>query len=418
MFVGEFIKYYREKKGISQSKLGEGICGKTYISRIESGKVICSPEIITKLTDRLEIDINKEIESLQLIEKHLNDWNHAIIMRKNTQIERIKIELEQNPFIMPSRHAAYYLLLTARYYHLKNMVQETKNTIEYIEKEFQSLSNYEQNLLLHIKGMYCISTFRTVKNETCQTAVNLLKQINIDDYRNEEYYYHLALAYHHAKAKVLAFSYAEKALQFFNKTYNHVNAINAQVLMLMSLDSERHIDFLELIENYKDLLHNCEILGVYENKLNIFFKLGEEFFKRGSFEQAANYFEQAFQMKDKSSIKYVRRLFHFIEACLEGNLLREEELLEKIEIGKRLARKTCPIYFNLYELLALKCKKKLSQYYDFLAEVVIPLLISTNNASFFEQYGKILYQYYIRQKEYENAIKIELEFRMMDQVFN
>ncbi len=30
MLVGEIIKYYREKKGMSQSKLGEGICGKAY----------------------------------------------------------------------------------------------------------------------------------------------------------------------------------------------------------------------------------------------------------------------------------------------------------------------------------------------------------------------------------------------------
>ncbi|PEJ60558.1 transcriptional regulator [Bacillus sp. AFS002410] len=418
MLVGEIIKYYREKKGISQSKLGEGICGKAYISRFESGKVTLSPEIIYKLANKLEIDINKEIESLYLIEKHLNDWNQAIIMQRTTQIEGIKLELEQNPFIMASKHAANYMLLTGRYYLHKNMFKEAKSIIENVEKEFPTLSNYEKNLLLHIKGMYCISTFRTIECEECQTAVKLLKQINLAEYNNEEYYYHLAFAYHHANAKVSAFTYAEKALQFFNKTYNHVNAMNAQILMLMQFDSERDIDFLELVENYKNLIHNCVILGAQESKINILYNLGEEFYKKGKYDQAVSYFEEAFLLTDKSSIKYLRRLYHFTEACLDGKLLKKENILEKIDAGTKLAKKQCQIYFNLYKLLGLKCKKNLSQYYQFLAEVVVPQIIATNNTSFFEQYGKILYNHHVEQKEYEKAIEVDKSFKLMHQVLN
>ncbi|MFF3023381.1 helix-turn-helix domain-containing protein [Gottfriedia sp. NPDC057948] len=416
MLVGEIIKYYREKKGISQSNLGEGICGKAYISRFESGKVTLSPEIIYKLAQKLEIDINKEIESFCLIEKHLNDWNQAIIMHRTAQIEGIKLELDQNPFIMASKHAANYMLTTGRYYLHKNMFKEAKNIIENVEKEFQSLSNYEENHLLHIKGLYCISTFRTAQGEESQTAVNLLKQISIADYKNEEYYYHLALAYHHARAKISAFTYAEKALQYFNKTYNHVSAMNAQILMLMQFDSKGEIEFLNLVENYKNLIHNCAILGAQESKINILYNLGEEFYKRGIYDEAVSYFEQAFVLTDKSSIKYLRRLYHFTEACLDGKLLTKQSILEKIEIGTKLAKKQCPIYFNLYKLLSLKCKKNLSQFYEFLAEVVVPQLIATNNTSFFEQYGKILYTHYVEQKEYEKAIEIDQSFKLMSQV--
>ncbi|KQL38732.1 MULTISPECIES: helix-turn-helix domain-containing protein [Bacillaceae] len=418
MLVGEIIKYYREKKGISQSNLGEGICGKAYISRFESGKVTLSEEIIYKLAQKLEIDINKEIESFYLIEKHLNEWNQAIIMQRTPQIEGVKVVLDQNPFILASKHAANYLLLKGRYYLHKNMFTEAKNIIDYVEKEFQTLSNYEKNVLLHIKGIYCISTFRTAHGEECQTAVNLLKQIKIAEYNNEEYYYHLAVAYHHAKAKVSAFTYAKKALQFFNKTYNHVSAMNAQILMLMQLDSERDIDFLVLVENYKDLIHNCVILGAHESKINILFNLGEEFYKRKEFDQAVSFFEEAFLLTDKSSIKYLRRLYHFTEACLDAKLLKKKNLLEKIETGTKLAKKSCPIYFNLYKLLALKSKKNSSQYYQFLAEVVVPQLIDTNNTSFFEQYGKILYNHYIEQKEYEKAIEVDKNFKLMHKALN
>ncbi|PEC50942.1 hypothetical protein COJ46_01730 [Bacillus sp. AFS077874] len=420
MLVGEIIKYYREKKGISQSKLGEGICGKAYISRFEGGKVALTPEFISKLADRLEIDINNEIESLNEIENHLNDWNHALIMQKTAQIEEIKLELEQNPFIKTSKHAVYYLLLTAKYYHFKGMFLETKNTIAYVEKKFSNLSNYEKNLLLHIKGMYCISTFGTVDSELFQTAVNILEQINMDEYKNEEYYYHLALAYHHAKAKIFAYKYAERALQFFNKTSNYVSAISAQIIILMQFDSDQEIDFLELVGNYKNLIHNCEVLDALENKIIILSNLGEEFFKRGYYSQAAHYFEKAVLLTDKTdetdkiSIKYVRRLYHFVEACLEGELLNQEELLAKIEIGTKLAKKACPIFFNLFNLFALKCKQEPNQYYELLAEVVIPQLISTNNIFFYEQYGKKLFRYYLKIKEYKKAIELDQDFSFMN----
>ncbi|MFF3024377.1 helix-turn-helix domain-containing protein [Gottfriedia sp. NPDC057948] len=418
MSVGEIIKFHREKKGISQSKLGEGICGKAYISRFESGNVTLSPEIIYKFAKKLEIDINKEIESFYLIEKQLNDWNQAIITQRTVQIEGIKLALDQNPFIMDSKHVANYLLLTGRYYLHKHMLKEAKNIIEYVEKEFQALSSYEKNLFLHIKGIYCINTFRTIEGEECQNAVNLLKQINIAEYNNEEYYYHLALAYHHAKAKVSAFKFAEKALQFFNKTSNYLNAVNAQLLMLMQLDCESEMDFLALVDNYKNLIHNCMFLGSQESKINILFHLGEEFYKKGKYEQAVSYYEKAFLLTDKSSIKFVRRLYHFTEACLDGRLLSKAKILEKIEIGTKLAENVCPIYFNLYKLLALKSKKNQSEYYQFLAEVVVPQLIATNNTSFFEQYGKSLYKHYVEQKDYEKAFEVEQNFKLMKRVLN
>ncbi|XZF76744.1 helix-turn-helix domain-containing protein [Bacillus sp. AL-1R] len=418
MLVGEIIKYYREKKGISQSNLGKGICGKAYISRFESGKVTLSPEIIDKLAKKLEIDINKEIESFCLIENQLNDWSQAIIMQRSVLIEGIKLVLDQNPFIMASKHAVNYMLLTGRYYLYKNMVKEAKNIIEYVEKELPKLSNYEKNLLLHIKGIYCISTFRTTQGEESQTAVNLLKQIDIVDYNNEEYYYHLAQAYHYAKAKISAFTYAKKALQFFNRTYNYVSAMNAQILMLMQFDSKSEIDFLNLVENYKDLIHNCMILGAQESKITILFNLGEEFYKRGIYDEAVRYYEQAFLLTDKSSTQYLRHLYHFTEACLDGKLLNKQSILENIEIGTKLAKKQCQIYYNLYNLLALKCKKNQKQYFEFLAEVVVPQLIATNNASFFVQYGKILYKHYVEKKDYKKAIEVDQSFKLMNKVLS
>ncbi len=411
MLVGEIIRYYREKKGISQSKLGEGICSKAYLSRFEGGKVAFSPDTISKLSERLSININKEIESLQLIDNRLKDWEHSMIMQHATQMKEIKLEIENMPLINSTKHAAYYLLLTARYYLYQKMLPETKYTIEYVEKKIPTLSNYERNLLLHIKGMYCLNTFRTIESEGSLTAVKILKQINIEEYNNEEYYYHLALAYHYANAKVQAYSNAELALQFFNKTYNYVNAINAQTLMLMQFESGNDIDFLGLINKYKDLIHTSEVVGAYENQLVLLNNIGEEFYKREEYEQAAQFFEQSLILTNSSSIDYLRRYYQYVKACTEGNILENKKLIEKIDKGIKLADKQCLILSTLFTLLSLKCKNNLNQYFDFLADVVLPQFKSTNNDTFYEQYGKKLYRHYIELKQYKKAVELAQNLR-------
>ncbi|WP_088042597.1 helix-turn-helix domain-containing protein [Bacillus sp. EAC] len=412
MLVGEIIKFYREKKGISQSKLGEGICCKAYISRFEGGKVILSPEIISKLSERLGIDINKEIEALHIIELRLKDWNQAMIMQNSIKIEEIKLELENMPFIMTSKHSSYYLLLTARYYLHNKMFNEAKSITEYAEKNFRTISDFEKNLILHIKGMYCISTYRTTTSEDFRTAVRILKQINIEEYKNEEFYYHLALGYHYAREKVLAYSYANKALNFFNNTYNYMNAINAQILMLMQFEGEKEIDLVEIVGSYKDLIHNCESLGAIEKKLILLNNLGVEFFKRGEYKQAAQYIEQSLLRTDSSSIYYLRRFYNFVETCSEGKLLNREKLLEEIVKGAKLAKKqNSPIYITLFKLLLLKCKKNRSQYYECLAKEAIPQFVSIKNESYIEQYGKKLYTYYIELEELKKAIELNQYLR-------
>ncbi|MEH7451182.1 helix-turn-helix domain-containing protein [Gottfriedia acidiceleris] len=406
MLVGEIFKFYREKNGISQSNLSKEICCKTYISRFEGGKVSISPEILSKLTERLGIDLYKEMKALHHIEQRLKDWDLAIIMQNSIQIEEIKLELENIPFIKASKYAVYYHLLTARYYLHKKMLHETKSLIEYADKNFRTISDFEKNLLLHIKGMYCISTYRTTTSEDFRAAARILKQINIEEYKNEEYYYHLALGYHYARGKVLAYTYAQKANDYFIKTCNYLQAINAQTLMLMQFESENDIDFMEIIESYMNLIHNCESLGANEKKLILLNNLGVEYFKRKEFVQAARYFEKSLHMRDHS-IYYLRRFYNYIESCSEGKLLNKENLLEEIRKGIALAKThNSPIHLTLFNLLLLNCKKNRSEYFDYLAKVAIPQFASTNNVFYYEQYGKKLYKYYMELGQYKEAIEL------------
>ncbi|WP_261391666.1 helix-turn-helix domain-containing protein [Cytobacillus firmus] len=217
MLEGEIIRYYREKSGLTQAMLGEGICTPTHVSKIERGKTAYSPEIISLFSAVLNIDIQKEIEYFRDLEKRLQEWHKAIIMYRVARAKEIKNELESSPFIQSSKYAAHYLLLKARHHLLHQELEETSRIIKKISNEFPNLSPFERNLFYHVQGMYYINQAIKPDNPDQQKALQVLKNIDIDEYGNEEYFYHLAIAYHYIDSKIMAYMFAEKIIAAFQK---------------------------------------------------------------------------------------------------------------------------------------------------------------------------------------------------------
>jgi transcriptional regulator with XRE-family HTH domain len=59
LMTGRKIKDLRESKGLTQRELSEGICDRTFISKIEKGEVHPSADILNKICFRLNIPINE-----------------------------------------------------------------------------------------------------------------------------------------------------------------------------------------------------------------------------------------------------------------------------------------------------------------------------------------------------------------------
>lgn len=416
MLEGEIIKYYREKMGLTQAMLGEGICTTTHVSKIERGKTAYSADIIALFSERLGIDIENEIKSIHQIQKKLQEWHSALIMQKENQIEEIKQEFDQIPFIQSSQYASHYYLVKARYYFHHKKVDLAYQTMVYVEKEYPVLSNYEKNFFLHLKGMYYLQNYSSYNNEDKQIAITILKQIDIEEYRNEEVYYHMACAYRYANSKLLTYIYAEKALKFFKSSNNYIAAINAETLMLMQYGSEVEIDFPDLINRYHHLIHNCEVLGAQEKKAILLNNLGVVYFQRKEYDLAAKYFEESVNhTESNSTIYYLRRFTNYIESCTEGLLVDKVTLLRKIKMGMTLAKNIkSGLHYCLLKVFKLKIEDKHIGYYTFLAEEAIPLFLETNNQFYSEQYGKKLYKYYLETEQFQKAIELSKQLSLID----
>ncbi|KON85991.1 hypothetical protein AF332_03635 [Sporosarcina globispora] len=407
MLAGEIIKFYRQKAGLTQEQLGKGICTPSYVSKIELGQTECSSEIIVLIADRLNIDFDNEVSNFKILGKKLHSWHKAIIMQRMNDIEEFKKELEKLPFINSSHYGPLYHLLQARYYILKQNFEKANVILNDIQKEYPVLPPFEQNLLKHVWGIYYIANCVTNRTENHQKAVRVLNEINKEEYGNSEYYYDLALAYHCIDSKVMAYSYAEKALRYFKETNNTLMSINAESLMLLQIGNDMYLDMDELAESYQNLIYHCEILHAPVKKGMLLNNLGYEYSKRKDFANAHKYYKKVLQMTEKSSIIYLPRLFNYLESGLDGNLIPKRNLLQKAKEGKFLSRELDNRFFKiLFKLLIYRIENKLDQYYSFIEKDALPYLKLNDHTSLINMYAKQLYNFYMEKEQYEKVAQV------------
>ncbi|WP_042150049.1 helix-turn-helix domain-containing protein [Paucisalibacillus sp. EB02] len=407
MLQGEIIKFYREKNKMTQAQLAEGICTTTHISKIERGKTAYSEELITLFSERLSIDIKKEMENAKKIDLLLQQWHQSMIMGRRDVMEQIKTELEEIAFIHSTYYAAHYRLLQARYNIVHQRNQMAFEILEDVKKTYTNLSTYEYSLLHHIYGIYYIGDRANVSRESHLKPLQSLEKVNIDEYGNEEYYYHLAISYHLIGSHIMAYYYAEKALGYFQSTNNYARSIDAETFMLLQMNRDDSVDFHKIVERYNNLIHNCDMLGFKSKKAILLNNLGFEYFHKDEFVLSKNCHWAAMQLDEPNSASYLLHLYNYLDSCMEGNLSRKNMLLNKIKEGLSLAQKLDSKHFIiLFQLIKLKALGNNETYYQFIEEKALPHFSSMNHFIYYKRYGKILFEHYIKTNQYMKASKV------------
>lgn len=408
MLAGDIIKFYRQKAGLTQEELGKGICSVTHVSKIERGQSPYSSEIIQLFSERLHIDIEEEISRFQNLENQLHQWHKVIILQKMKEVEEIRKELSTIPFIEHSRHAPFYYLLQARYYMLKNDLNTTCALLTQVQREYPELPPYEKNMRRHVWGIYYILEYRYSKSEkNYQKAINILKEIDVDEYGNLECYYHLAASYQGMNSKVMAYVYAEKALRYFREIDHFSGAILAESIMLISMGDDTADDFKEVEAAYQKLIYNSELLNMPDKKSLLLNNLGYEYYRRKNYEKANKVLKEAIRFVAKPSVLYLQRWHNYLNNSLEGRVTRKADLLKKAREGLSMAKELDNrVYKLVFKLLIYRIEEKQDLYYRFLEEVALPYFDSTNSKSLMERYRKELYFQFMEMEQYEKAANI------------
>ncbi|MBP0726116.1 helix-turn-helix domain-containing protein [Bacillus sp. RG28] len=401
MYEGKIIKYYREKKQLTQEQLGKGICSTTHISKIERLQTEYAPEIITLLSKKLEINIHEEIQNLFNIKKRLSDWHDAIIMQLFDEMDRINNELENEDLIQISDYMYLYKLLRARYLLMHRKTKEALIIINEIQKIEHKLTSYESNLLKHVLGMYYLEQKDFLK------AIQILKEIQIEIYNNPEYYYHLSMAYHTIESPALAYFYAEKSRQFFKEINSYLRVIDAEMIMTIQV---KDVYDNEIIKRFESLIHSCDLCNAPERKAKVKHNLAYELFRRGNYEQASKFYKESMSLKEKGSDTYLISLEGYIHSSFDGNLLSKAELLQLAEEGLETAIKDNQLlYKHLFTLHSLLIQSKEQEYHQYLQEEALPMYNKFGFSFLIQRSKKELFNFYNKTRQVDKALEVARE---------
>jgi HTH-type transcriptional regulator, quorum sensing regulator NprR len=401
MHKGKIIKFYRQKAKLTQEQLGYGICSNTHISKIEQGKTDYSSEITLLFSKRLGINIEEEFIRYQNIKRLLHRWHDSMIRQREVKIETLKNELEMEPLLIISDEQVLYELLIARYHLFHQDLKQAEEIIQSIKKKYKHLPPYECNLFKHLSGMYYLSKNKIIK------AFETLVSINVEDYKNEEYYLTLATAYFSVGSKVMAYYYAEKSLRFFINSNNVLKTIEAEMLLLKTRKSDGYHDFQLKVEEYETLIHTCNLCHAYDKKARVLHNLAYEFFNRKEYETAKRLFTQSMDLKEKESPSYLNSLEGFIRSCLNGQLMAKNEIEQLVYEGLSLARESKEYIYSIsFKLLLHLINHRHTEYFNYLISDALPYFKKSGYISLIEQYEKELFHYYVKKDETGKALEL------------
>ncbi|WP_223590057.1 helix-turn-helix domain-containing protein [Neobacillus bataviensis] len=400
MIDGKIIKFYREKAGLTQSQLCEGICSVTHLSKIERDITEYSREITYLLSKRLNICLEEETDRYEKLQMKLRLWHDALVMQNNEESEKLKSEIEKENLIQLQDFNVFYQLLSVRYYLSHHKLNAAKVIITGLQKNETAFSPQNRNMFKHVLGIYY---FLTGKYRDC---IQILISIDQSHYHHFEYYYHLSLAYHTVNANIISYYYAEKVLDYFQKTLNIKRIIDTEMMMLIQLNSKEHHDFNETKKRYDQLIRTCDAINDKERKSKLYHNLAFDLYRRKKYKESTDYFKKAINLVDEKTPHYLLSLNGMISSNFKGNLLSNEKLLDLAKKGLNLAKTAKSDLWIPFQLQLLQLNQQDDQYYELIETTFLPYLKSNGFTTLIEHYEKKLFQYFYQKGETQKALDL------------
>ncbi|MGM0836143.1 MAG: helix-turn-helix domain-containing protein [Bacillota bacterium] len=410
MKEGLIIKLYRERAGLTQKQLGEGICSVTHVSKIELGNTQYSPEITNLICKRLNIDIEKELQQYEQLRKKLYGWLEAMVKQQKELIEHLKKEIEQNTLIHISDIQPFYQTLLARYFLTLGNFEKGKVLLEKCQSKWNDIDRYDKHLLDHTWGIYYLLYGKSKK------AIEYLKKINPMEYNNHEFYYHLACAAHFIHAKVTAYHYGSLALSYFRNTNNFKRILDTEKLMLIQMGTNDIFLMEDAVNKFHSLIKSCSAYNDEATEINLWYNLGVEYFKNKFYQEAFDAFKKVLDMCKKKPLPHleITALNGYIQASFLLGGYDRTELEKLIAHGIALAKKKGDEnYQQVFHLLEIRLNHGTNtDYFHFLETSLFPLLRDTGNQSLLSTYARELFHHYRSTSQYKEAS--ELAFCNLD----
>ncbi len=403
--IGMIIKLNRINEGISQVELCRNICVPSYLSRIESGEILPSDDIVKDLFLALNIKYNDNeefiIENLKLFENFYKYLSIGHFMQAEELFR--KVQYKKDEYLSSPLIVEYYLLCFTKYSSTEHRdeVAKLKKMLNSIfdlmdrDKKFKFCYNIAMDTLL----------YNNDPNEGLKYCEEASKYGE-----NGLLYVWYSFAYSLQKNVIKAYIYAQKALETFVRDADVVNIRYAYEIIG---------DIYCLQNHYEDAIDYYEKSKVISNKVEFDYvskfldsKIAFCFYKQGEL-------DKAYKIIDDNYISMMNTTYvpNVITKCLI--LIKQNDMFKlRQEYEKLIGLNSLKVYSKeLAQSLRVFFKIRLNNecfYKDKKYEKAILNILehSTKIVELHKEFMLFLNEYYINNRKYKEIVKLNLNLNL------
>lgn len=306
-YSGQIIRTERRKLSISQKQLAEGICSTSYLSKIENGQAVFNDDIIKMLFERLEIKYEPQKLNLKEQNNILLKYHEQIYQEKNplilkSIIKSIKVKISQLSYIDMDIGVSIRLF-ELRLFCLNRQYSDAKKVLEELHPKLK-----KANLLNNIIFLVYSAQYYLLNHSSKLAFYNMEKVLSIINNSTPNWlkgytYYLTALSYNNLNDYPKALYYAQKAIYYFEESFQYNRCIECYILIGISYIR------LKDYENAEKNLYKSEHLNhqIGNKKLlsNIWHNLAVLFQKKYQFDYSIKIFYKTLSLKHTEKLESV-----------------------------------------------------------------------------------------------------------------
>ena len=277
--IGVIIKFNRISKGINQTKLAQGICSISYLSKIENGTARGNKEVIEHLFARLGItyDPQKDSNKYKEVKLLLAAIYKDITLKKNATYSSEQLEI-----LLKRQHEYYpdfitWLLVVSRLYISLNDQKNAEFYLSFITDKDDNittgLTDEQVYYYWKFKGLIEYLKGNSVPAlQFIQKAMLDDKARSFGEWEEADMHYIISLGYLKDENLIECIRYIKKALDYFEKV-SPIKRLIESIIVLGIAYKKSHM-YEESEETYKRALELCNQINADDFKGMILHNLG------------------------------------------------------------------------------------------------------------------------------------------------
>ncbi|MFB1082152.1 helix-turn-helix domain-containing protein [Jeotgalibacillus sp. JSM ZJ347] len=341
MNVGSIIKYYRTKKGLTQTELAEGICSTSHLSKIETNMYSANEETVGLLLAKLGLQLEDITGDLREVKETLEAFMHAICMHDRESIELLNSELtKKEDYILTSEYVNLYHLYKLRYQLFQWDIEGAEESLKLIQKIKNTFDPIEKNIFLFFKGFYL--SMHEKYEEGLETIHEFLNNpLPIGGMWVGEACYILSHHYISLNNNEAALTFSKKAYDVYLAESNFTRQVHSQ--MILGISYMRLSLYNEALTVYKSLLRNTRMFFKDSLYPGVLINYARCLYLTKEYKKAEKAAKEAIELSELFSYSYGTSLLIWLESKVKLN-----DIDKKWHSNMRLLKETDTIIGNKY----------------------------------------------------------------------